>query len=271
MPRGAHSATYEALVEGVPQYMRSSLLQFLRSYAFRESVVSKGTWFIRENVLIDYDLASRAQNPYAPRAQTKVTYPSIFASLPEEELLDFVDWLIYTHPASADESLKKVLEIAGSAWTVGTRNGHVGLERRVLGAVEAASEAVMIRRGAGELLSEAWVAAYGRTPNYEEAYEKAIKAVEQSILSIVSPKNLSATLGTAIRDMKAQSDWTVGLPGRERGVIVPMLEALWTGQESRHGGNNYRTPTRVEAETAVALAVAVIHLFESKSVTRAGS
>jgi hypothetical protein len=45
-----------------------------------------------------------------------------------------------------------------------------------------------------------------------------------------------------------------------------MAEALWVGQESRHGGNGYRKPTRAEAEAAVMLAVPLVQWFTSGAV-----
>ncbi|WP_146243175.1 hypothetical protein [Curtobacterium sp. MCPF17_031] len=75
-------------------------------------------------------------------------------------------------------------------------------------------------------------AAYGRVPDPEEAYEKAVKAVEEAAAPVVSPKNSLTTLGTIIRDMKAQQDWAIDLPGRATDVAIPLAEALWSGQES---------------------------------------
>ena len=83
----------------------------------------------------------------------------------------------------------------------------------------------------------------------------------------VAPQNSRATLGTLLSTMKTQA-WTLDLPGREAGVIVGMVEALWTGQESRHGGHGYRRPTQGEAETAVTLAVALVQLYGSGSAAR---
>ncbi|WIB13308.1 hypothetical protein [Curtobacterium sp. MCPF17_052] len=107
-------------------------------------------------------------------------------------------------------------------------------------------------------------------PDPEEAYEKAVKAVEEVAAPVVSPKNSLTTLGTIIRDMKAQQDWAIDLPGRATDVPIPLAEALWSGQESRHGGNGYRRPTQGEAETAVILSVTLVQLFSSGSVRRHG-
>lgn len=161
-----------------------------------------------------------------------------------------------------------MLTNSSSAWAVGSRNQNVGLVRRVPESVQDAATMAMRQGTPGALLAEAWAACFGRNASPEEAYEKAIKAVEEASAHVVSPRNTRATLGTIIRDMRAQADWTVDLPGTRRDVVVDMMEALWTGQESRHGGNNYRVPTQSEAETAVLVAVPLVQWFSSGTIAR---
>ena len=60
---------------------------------------------------------------------------------------------------------------------------------------------------AGDLLHEAWKAVYGRLPDPEEAYEKAITAVEQAGAPVVIPNNSNATLGSMISALRDQKDW----------------------------------------------------------------
>jgi hypothetical protein len=234
----------------------------LASYSTRT-----GRWFLKRDVLMRYDLDARITPSYTSRAAGNV-WPDFVARLPDEELLDLADWIVHGNNASVASNLESLLEAAGSTWTVGRRNGNRGLERRVSAAVQEAAESAFARASAGGILAEAWKAAYGRSPDPEQAYEKAIKAVEEVASSIVSPKNTTATLGTMLRDMRAQQDWTIDLPGRSSFVIVEMIEALWTGQESRHGGNGYRHPSQSEGETAVTLAVALLQLFSSGSAAR---
>ncbi|TFB59638.1 hypothetical protein [Cryobacterium sp. Sr3] len=256
----------EVLVEGVPSYMKPALLEFLKPHLARSSS-STGSWFFQTQTLMRYDLVARRQPSYIDRLDQS-TWPGFFLRLGDDELLDLADWVIHQNNRSIANNLEQLLEAAGSVWTVGRRNGQSGLIRRMPESIQIAVEATLREGSAGSLLGEAWAAAYGRSPDPEESYEKAIKAVEEVAANIVSPKNVRATLGTMIRDMKAQQDWTVELPGNEAGALVVMAEALWTGQESRHGGNGYRHPTQLEAETAVTLAVALVQLFASGAVGR---
>jgi hypothetical protein len=246
--------------------MKAALLEFLKPHMTRESSVT-ASWFFRGEVLMQYDLVARLTPPYVDRVGSS-SWPGFVETLSDDELLDLADWVTYRNNRGVANNLENLLEAAGSAWTIGQRNGHAGLVRRMPESVQVAVEATLRQGSAGGILSEAWAAAYGRVPDPEEAYEKAIKAVEEVAAGIVSPNNSRATLGTIVRDMKAQKDWTIDLPGDAASVIVQMAEALWTGQESRHGGNGYRRPTQSEAETAVTLAVALLQLFVAGSVGR---
>lgn len=177
---------------------------------------------------------------------------------------------------SKGEELEGVLRAGGSEWRVGTRAGNRGLEKRVpQGVVDAVDSIVATSSTAGALLSEAWHAAYGRNPDPEEAYEKAIKAVEEAGTGVVSPKNVRASLGTMARDMENQKDWVLPLgedpKHQSADVVYRMVQSLWAGQESRHGGNGYRKPTPAEAESAVLLAVPLVQFFTAGLVARASA
>ena len=191
-----------------------------------------------------------------------------------DKFLDFIDYLVFV-ASQRDNSqtllayLEHVLAGAGSEWAVGEHDDHASMEKRVPeGVAIAATESIQSQGSAGALLGEAWHAAFGRDPDTEEAYEKAIKAIEEAGAHIVSAKNKKTTLGTMVRDMKAQGDWKLPLGSAEADSPVRMAEALWQGQESRHGGNGYRKPTKQEAEAAVLLAIPLVQWFSSGILSR---
>lgn len=134
--------------------------------------------------------------------------------------LDIIDWVVYDNSTSGsrrrfNDDLEEVLVAGGSLWTVGDRDGLVGLERRVPEGVQAAAVAAMATPGnAGSLLSEAWHAAFGINPDYEKAYSKAVKAVEAAAVPVVSPSHATATLGTVITQLRNQGDWKLGVLGQ---------------------------------------------------------
>jgi hypothetical protein len=68
--------------------------------------------------------------------------------------------------------------------------------------------------------------------------------------------------------MADQGDWKLPLGSPNAGAPVAMAQALWQGQESRHGGNSYRKPTHEEAEAAVLLAVPLVQWFKSGALAR---
>ncbi|PPG98307.1 hypothetical protein C5C00_03910 [Rathayibacter rathayi] len=189
----------------------------------------------------------------------------------EDEVLRLVDFILANSPRNVGD-IKAIFFAAGSAWKVGTRAGEVGLERRVQeGVADAADLVIASSASAGALLAEAWHQVFGRDPNPEEAYSKAIKAVEEAGAHIVLPDNPKATLGTMLNTMAPQG-WGVPLeeaaahPSND--VAVKMARALWSGQKSRHGGNDYRKPTMEEAEAAVLLAVPLVQWFTSGVLAR---
>ncbi|WP_350353053.1 hypothetical protein ABS642_08970 [Microbacterium sp. A8/3-1] len=272
-PRDGDASNHHTLVDGIPPYMASPLQDWFRSqFAYRAS----GRVGLRYNIekMQRYDLATRS-NPLVEALRT-IGPDRLFDSFNAEQALRIIDWTIYDNAGrlagyggpDQNKKLEDILSAGSSMWKVGQREGVAGLERRVPEGVQQAAEAAMSVPGAGALLSEAWHAAFGRSPDYEEAYEKAIKAVEEAGVHVVTPNNLKATLGTLVRDMKAQANWKLDLPTTDADVPIKMAEALWAGQESRHGGNGYRKPTQAEAEAAVMLAVPLVQWFTSGAIAR---
>lgn len=267
VPRGVDPVSRDVLVDGVPPWMRPTLLDWLKPH-FTQYWSFSGEHRLDSQTFLPYDLVSRIQPSYASKASGSPEWPGFVGQLDAEQLLDLADWVSHEKGQPVAGEFERILENAGSVWMLGNRNGNLGLVRRMPEVVQTAAEEAISQGTAGALLGEAWSAAYGRGPDPEEAYEKSIKAVEEALAPLVAPKNDRATLGTIIRDMKAQRSWTIDLPGEDAYVVVSMCSALWTGQESRHGGNAYRKPTQAEAETAVILAVALVQLASSGSVAR---
>lgn len=273
-PLKSVDTTYNALVDGVPAYLVKPLFEWI------DEVVARfhETGFMqRPKLAAEFDVLARNPHPLATRAD-RYFLSSLLAETNDQQLvLDFAEytlaklgeagWLQYTAP------LDEMLLNAGSKWKVGTRRGLPGFELRVPEGVSAASDAVIATSGgSGALLAEAWRAAFGRGPDPEEAYEKAIKAVEEAGARVVAPKSSLATLGAMARDMESQKDWKLPLVQSGKhptdAVATMMVRALWEGQESRHGGNGYRKPTQAEAEAAVLLAVPLVQWFTTGTLKR---
>ncbi|MBO3664046.1 hypothetical protein [Microbacterium stercoris] len=274
--RGADPEELAALHPGVPTWLRRFLLAWVEVVAYEGSDYPYGTGRKPNALLLaEYETSIRRSVSLVNEFQAGGA-DRLLIEMGEAEFLDFVDFLIYKveEQASGDSrralaKLETILADAGSEWRVGSRAGFASLEKRVPeGVVEAAESTITGSGSAGALLSESWHAAFGRNPDTEEAYEKAIKAVEEAGAHVVTPNNKKATLGSMIRDMKAQKDWKLDLPTPDADVPLKMAEALWVGQESRHGGNGYRKPTQAEAEAAVLLAVPLVQWFTSGALQR---
>ncbi len=233
-----------------------------------------GGFSINDELLQEFEMATRRRETLVDTLR-QWGLDGLYKEMGPEEFLDFVDFLVFHaqrlggEAASTLESLEIVLRDAGSEWKVGVRDGHASLEKRVPeGVATAVDETISGAGPAGSLLAEAWRAVFGRSPDPEDAYGKAIKAVEEAGAHVVSPKSGRTTLGTMVRDMEKQNDWSLDLPTPGSGVPVRMAAALWRGQGSRHGGNGYRKPTQAEAEAAVMLAVPLVQWFTSGALRR---
>lgn len=141
-----------------------------------------------------------------------------------------------------------MLQEAGSAWLVASRDEGYALERRLAEAVVASAREALDVEAPEEHLRRAWVATYGLHPDASRAYAEAVKAVEAAAQPVVTPAETKATLGKmvpALRD--APGKWEVVLAARlgfdQVEVLRPMADLLWQGHTDRHG-TRVRCPSR---------------------------
>jgi len=268
-PPGVDPVEHATLVPGIPSWADAPV----REWAI-DRITDSYNGRMRLDFLTAWDISMRNDPPHIDKYSMS-RGGTFWAALDGDQKLALLDFLLFLDQDKyrADErrkSLEMYLRASGSEWRVGTRAGDPGLEKRVPQGVADAAEAVMATAAtAGALLSEAWHSAYGRNPDPEEAYEKAIKAVEEAGTELVLPKNPKATLGTMIAAMRDQGDWYLPLESTSAlSSPLEMMKALWEGQESRHGGNGYRKPTPAEAEAAVLLAVPLVQFFTGKLLLR---
>jgi hypothetical protein len=257
------------LVPGIPAWSATALAGWVMQ------VLAPSGFYLNESIVEAWDIAMRNDPPHRQTWDRGHSAQEYWEWLTGEDQLAFLDWLVY-QLSSTDEgrqypqALEDILRVGGSEWKVGNRADNPGLEKRVPQGVADAVDAVIASSAtAGALLSEAWHAAFGRNPDPEEAYEKAIKAVEEAGAEVVLPKNSKATLGRMIAAVRDQADWRLPLDSASAmSAPLEMMKALWEGQESRHGGNGYRKPTSAEAEAAVLLAVPLVQFFTAGLVAR---
>ena len=200
---GTSAADRESLHEGVPPWMAT------RRWIW---VVAAVKHFPRDSAnrlhfVAQYDELRPLVKPLAPHMHGALLGTALRRRKDNDLTLSVADFLVaklsFTSHEVWNEDLEELLSNAGSVWRLGRRLGAAGLERRVPKAVQAASDAVMSSTSAsGKLLSDAWHAVFGMSPDPEKAYSKAIKAVEEAAKPLVSPKDSVATLGKMVSAMR---------------------------------------------------------------------
>jgi hypothetical protein len=277
IPRDADPATYHTLVDGIPQYMVSSLRAwFVEEFSF----VPTGSIGRRYNIdrMEKYDLASRR----VPLVEDLRAYgpATLFEGLSAPDGLRIIDWTVFDNSTAyrgdqRNAKLESILSAGSSKWKVGTRDGGAGLEGRVPHGVQDAADAAMATSGdAGRLLSEAWHSTYGINPQPDLGYRKSIEAVEAVVIPRVMPGDGTAHLGKAIGQMRADGDWKLPFvkehpQNPSQDVVLGMMQALWSGHSDRHPGtSNFVPSTQEAAEAAVSVAVTLVNLFADGGIAR---
>ncbi len=269
--------SYDALHEGVPEWLVASLLDF---------VVDQVTYF---SVRVRRRLPDRAK---LKEVERKLRVPlnwsesdssallSIRGKVDDRDyFLDLVDFLLTRLEPTEEgvvsaQTVEYALTEGGSAWAVDTSGPGPHLVRRVDVTVSAAAKSVISASGrAGQHLAKAWIEVYGRHPDASTAYLEAVRAVEAIGSPIISPKHPGPTLGTMIADMKnAPAKWTVALKPKAGDPVVMIretMELLWTAELDRHGTADQSVPLHVsgeEAEAALHLALTLVHWFHSGTI-----
>lgn len=191
----------------------------------------------------------------------------------DETALDLIDALLF-HGAAltardrwlrADgwpNELRSILSDGGSVWTVATDG--TGLVHSIDETLEDVyEEATGVEDDASNELREAWINAYGRNGDASDAWDHAIKAVEDVLIPVVVPKQDNATLGHVLGALRGESGakWKMALPGPAKAhsvdALVGMLGWLWPNHD-RHGGGPRRNPSIAEARMVVTCAAMIV-------------
>lgn len=221
----------------------------------------------------------------------------------DDEFLDVLDYLLHTRTTihlplgryglsgsnedAAVQALAGLLDAGRSCWTVswteasdeGSFNSSTRryrLERRV---AETTEQEYLQARGiggkAGDKLTEAWHAAFGRSENAEQCWKASVAAVEAALQPVVSPNNSGARLGTMRNEIKiAPYKWECDLPvwGDEKITSVEAFLSVLnriTYDDGRHGGDD-RVPGMREARAALMVAVTVVEWVRDNVFRPAG-
>ncbi|NGN85181.1 hypothetical protein [Arthrobacter silviterrae] len=186
--------------------------------------------------------------------------------------LDALDYILHMTRGKRSGTLKEILESGGSAWTVNSQG--VGLEKRVSAAAKNAMDSATASSDTfSKEIQEAWEQAFGRTPDPSDAWDHAIKAVEEVLIPIVLPKVPKPNLGGVAGELEASSTkWHLELASSVNNDSVDtlsrMLRLIWPNPDRHGGGLARRTPSQSEAESAVHLAIAIIEICRNGRLTK---
>ncbi|WIM89323.1 hypothetical protein PT015_07735 [Candidatus Mycobacterium wuenschmannii] len=192
----------------------------------------------------------------------------------EEFDLDLLDATLDVLGPNANdwEKLQHHLSIGASAWRVA--DDHISLTRVVADEVQATLEAATsVADDAAAELREAWANAFGRNGDPSDAWDHAIKAVEDVLVPSVLPNQQNATLGSVLGHLRSQGGlWEMILPGQDRsngvGPLVAMLELIWPNHDRHGGAGPRRAPTPQEARAVVTLAATIVQWHREGWVVR---
>lgn len=268
-------AEYDSLHEGVPEWLRTPLKQWLFSYLQELREVSD----INSALAMLY---GRVRRSMPDTYDIYIIFNDLGDAVAEGDL-DIVDaclaafgsnYLVMRHA----NKLRDLLLAHGSIWTVGKLPvGLPCLEKRVDETTTKAAQAEMQQKGnAASHLRHAWTHVYGRSPDPSSAYREAVRAVEAAAKPIISPKDKQATLGkmiSSLRDKPSKWSFVLEHDGNldECNPVVTMLQTLWRSQHDRHGTDDANSQPHVnpnEAEAAVHLAITLVHWFRTGVITQ---
>ncbi len=267
--------TWEGPYEGVPEWMSQPLTDWVSSMLHEPNHLLGRLEPNRER-LMDLQQALRIRLNWSNRADGAWADLATRAWADPELFLDLVDeCLAFAQTYEEIEPLRKTLDGSGSVWTLGRDgDGQIELQRRVDPSVAAAVKgAPPVATSPAIHLSKAWSSVYGRNPAPSEGYREAVRAVEAAAVPLISPANGSATLGSMLAEVKSNPyKWGTVLnppaPVNDVAAIIATIELLWKAQLDRHG-SSAPTPyhaSQPEAEAALHIAAALVHLFTSGAI-----
>lgn len=192
----------------------------------------------------------------------------VFGDLDRE--LTLLQWCLnYFADEREANSLEWILSNGGSGYSVLKLNkdqseytdGGYDLVERVPEVVKKASEEAI---SSNEKLMAAWVACYGKNPNYKEVVQQTQNVMEELLRDTYLPKDTKAQLGKLIGDIKAGKKLTFKGSALLSDSNV-MLDLINKFPEYRgiHTGGTGKTPNKEIAEYALHTAIYLWGLHQS--------
>lgn len=286
--RNVPLAGNEALYDGVPKWMESSIWNWLSSkfkYSDHNGRTKYHNNYLHEVELHcrltfgsnseDYPLYGGLYKVFA--ANTEHALDILQATVEIAEIKDRKNaWESKTITHSDIDRLNDILIKGGSKWHVVIEGSSARMESRVnTTTINAYKHLITDAADFSKHLKAAWEDCFGRKPDLSGAYTNAIKAVEAATWRVITPNNTKATLGTMLNDFEAQAKagkFNVGFKDKDAITTLDtahsLMQRLWKSQTDRHATGGYANPSQLEAESAVYLAITICQMFSSGLITR---
>lgn len=268
----------QALLEGVPLWMRPSIERFIAQRITRHDVTEvKRSWNANMHTV---NAIERYLQIQLEGSTATTTYQNVMSYInrDDEQCLDIVEAILATDSEATYivGHLNTILTTSGSKWmAVMQDSGKATLEERVS---ESAQDALAIAitesdSTTRQFLKSAWGDAFGRSPNASGAYSNSIKAIEAASWQTITPNDNKATLGTMLGELRTNiSKWQTSINDKtsDQGIIAikDIMQHIWDGQTDRHGTANPVAPSQNAAEQAVLYAVVVCNFFNRKLIVK---
>ncbi|MFD3462512.1 hypothetical protein ACFWVM_22605 [Nocardia fluminea] len=267
--------------EGVPQHLNGRMMSWSRAAVHELHLEEIDRLMLRLRVP-NRGLASSIFGSSDGRETLVI---DVFIVGTEDQALDLVDALLFYGHEAAQEiesrhgresaldngwfadsglpaQLRSILAIGGSVWTVSPECNRLvhAIEET---AEQAYEQATSVEDAATQELREAWTNAYGRNGDASDAWDHAIKALEDVLIPVVVPKKAKASLSDVVGQLRGQgAQWKMALPGPDKtysvDALVGMLGWVWPNPD-RHGGSApRRKPSIVEAQMIVTCAAMIV-------------
>lgn len=246
--------------EGVPRHLRNALLDWWAGLGDKQH----RSWWARRhevNLLVAH---LHYEVPWHWETHEIVQVMLQEARSDEQFFLELVDGTLHVFdllPVQVD-ALTRLLRVAGSVWTVAP--DYRSLIRVVTDEIQSSyATATAVPDEASKELAEAWSNAFGRDGNPSDAWDHAIKAVEDVLIPAVMPNKLKANLGSVLGELAGQNSpqWKLLVPGNNQdhdvAPLVAMLRLIWPNHD-RHGGATKQPPTEQQARAVVTLAATIV-------------
>lgn len=271
----------EALLEGIPEWMRPSIERFIAHWISGHEVIDlMRTTNADMHRINEIERYLQIQLEQYGVGSLISTYRHVLQyAQDDEKCLDIVEAILATNN-NTDQivyQLNAILTSSGSKWIAVKNSSGVGatLEERVSESAQNAL-AIAIKESdttTQQFLRTAWNNAFGRTPNPSNAYSNSIKAIEAAAWPVITPKDNKATLGTMLGELRSNiSKWETATTDKvaDQGItaVKDIMQLIWDGQTDRHGTAQPVAPSQDAAEQAVLYAVVICNFFNRKLIAK---